>query len=162
MKADQNTRFLMEVRDCAMQMMLNGAYIQGEISSLQMPDALRQSLKEICENLISTKHDLMQEIYEADDLLKRDPDSGLSDSNFRNIRNWIMSSLTEMNQCVEATQRAITEGRADPLLFMLVAESTANVLNSAPSMHGVDNCDTIRVQAHKNLNEKLDEMSPDD
>jgi hypothetical protein len=133
MKTDPINRFLMEARACAMQMMQNGAYIQEELPSLTMPDALRQSLQELCANLISTKHDIIHEIHEADDLLKSDPDSGLLDLNLTNIRNWILESVGEMNQGVEAIQRAVTEGQADGILFMLVAESAMNVLHTLPA-----------------------------
>lgn len=94
MRTDPDTirSFLVQVRDRAMQMMENGAFIQKELPSLRMPDALRQKLDALCENLIGTKHDLIDEIFEIGGLLDDSPESPAIEQGIKRRVYWAVTS----------------------------------------------------------------------
>lgn len=142
MKTDPQTiqRCLAETRDFAIQMMQNAAYIQKELPSLKMSDDLRTSIKELCDELIRTKHDLMQEIFEASEWLESDPDR--FDLWKELTRPWILDVIMSINECVEAVQEAVKNGSASPLVSFLVMESAANILNTAPALPEVSEEET--------------------
>jgi predicted DNA-binding protein len=131
MKTDPDTirLFLVQVRDCAMQMMENGAFIQKQLPSLRMPDALRQKLDAFCENLIGTKHDLIHEIFEIDGLLDDSPENLAIAQGIERIRQWVFESIMEIDDCVNEVQRAVGLGEADGLLSILLMESGRNILS---------------------------------
>jgi len=58
--------------ECAVQMMQNAIYVQKELPNVQMSDALRRQAGEICDQLIGTKHDLITELFDLDELLPTD------------------------------------------------------------------------------------------
>jgi hypothetical protein len=133
MKTDPQTihRYLAETRDFAIQMMQNAAYIQKELPTLEMPDDLRTNIGKLCDELIGTKHDLMHEIFEASEWLESDPDRFELWREL--IRPWILDVIMSINECVEAVQEAAENGSTSPLVSLLVMESAANILNTAPA-----------------------------
>jgi hypothetical protein len=137
MKTDTQTIrcYLAETRDFAIQMMQNAAYIQKELPSLEMPDDLRTSIGKLCDELIGTKHDLMHEIFEASEWLESDPDRFKLWREL--IRSWILEVIMTINECVKAVQEAVKNGSASPLVSLLVMESAANILNTAPAFPAV-------------------------
>lgn len=135
MKTDPVTslRFLAQARDCAMQMMENGAYIQKELPSLRMPAALRQELEQLCANLISSKHDLLHEIVETGGVLDSAPESPVIAGKTERIRQWIVAAITGFHQCIVGARQAVNQGEADGLLCLLLTESAANILHAVPA-----------------------------
>ena len=77
MKTDpyEINRYLTESRNCALQMMQNAAYMQKELPSLEMSDGLREEIGKLCDDLISTKHALIAQIFECYELLEEDSDA---------------------------------------------------------------------------------------
>ena len=59
-----------EVHQCAMAMLDSGTYIQRELPNVRMDDAVRASAAELCSQLIGTKHDIIHELSDLDDLLR--------------------------------------------------------------------------------------------
>ena len=55
--------------DCAMEMFTNADFIQKELPNVKMPDALRATPEDLCSELIGTKHDIVSELSELDELL---------------------------------------------------------------------------------------------
>lgn len=133
MKTDHINRFLTEARACAMQMMENGSYIQKELPPLTMTDALREKLNALCTDLIGTKHDLIHEIFEIDELMATSPESPAIAGGIERMRQWIFETAQALQNNIEDIQEATQTGTADFLLQMLVMESSVNILNSIPS-----------------------------
>jgi hypothetical protein len=115
-----------------MQMMENAAFIQKEIPSLQMADDLRSTIRELCDNLIGTKHDLIHEIFEIEPRIETKPDSAQVQHGIQSMRQWMAEAINSVNDCVARVQKAVTQGTAMPLLGMLVMESAVNILNAVP------------------------------
>lgn len=134
MKTDPQTirHFLSETRACAIQMMQNAAYIQNEIPSLEMPDTLRVTIGELCDELIDTKHDLIHEIHEIEPLIATEPDSAQVQHGIASIRQWTAEAIGSINHGIAEIQEAVVKGSATPMLGMLVMESAVNILNAVP------------------------------
>jgi hypothetical protein len=126
-------QFLSEARNCAMQMMENGNYIQKELPSLTMPDELREKLDAICTSLIGTKHDLIHEIFEIDELVTTTPESPSIARSIERVRLWILGEVDSFNGGVAQVQEAVQAGTTDPLLQILLMESGFNILRMIPS-----------------------------
>jgi hypothetical protein len=135
MKTDPQTilRFLTEARNCAMQMMQNGSYILNELPPLRMTDALRKKIEALCISLIDSKHDLIHEIFEIDELVTSTPESPAITEGIERMRQWIFMATMSFHDCVKDVQRAVELGEADGLLSLLLTESAVNILNMVPS-----------------------------
>lgn len=59
--------FLQEARQCAMEMLANASYIEGELPNVELPDNLRAMTAQLCTTLVGTKHDVISELAELDD-----------------------------------------------------------------------------------------------
>ena len=140
MKTDLTTfhRFLGETHQCAMQMMENGSYILKQLPSLQMPDALRQQLEALCQELISTKHDLVHEIHEISELAVKTPGDPAIRERIDRICQWINGDNLSFKTGVDAVHEAMARGEVDGLLSLLLTESGVNILNACPTMPDFD------------------------
>lgn len=148
-------RFLAEARDCAIQMMENGAYIQKELPPLRMPAGLRQRLEQLCANLISTKHDLLHEIVEAREIVDSTPNSPAIAERTERIRRWIVTAITEFHQCIKAARQVVDQGEADGLLCLLLTESASNILHAVPA------APDAKVQPQPEPDEEEDDQDED-
>ncbi len=124
-------KFAGEAHSCAMQMMENAAYIQKELPGLEMPDSLRIQIEKLCTDLIGTKHDLIHEIHELDDLLETAPDH--IEPWVERIREWIIGQVRSVDECVAAVNAAASTGAAPFTVAILIMESAANILNATPA-----------------------------
>jgi hypothetical protein len=138
MKPDPEStlQFLMGARDCAIQMMENSDYIRKELPFLRMPETLRERITSLCDALISTKHDLMHEIFEVSELLERSPESPVIWNTIRQMRGWISESVMDFHAIVLAVREAVDEGEADGVLSLLVQESGVNILQTMACLPG--------------------------
>ena len=136
MKTDPQeiNRYLNESRNCAMQMIQNAAYMQKELPSLEMSDGLREEIGKLCDDLISTKHDLIGEIFECYELLAEDSDAPQIGKMINQIHQWMSGSVGSIQECVAAIQQSIAQGTAAPVLGMLVMESAVNIIKAVPAL----------------------------
>jgi hypothetical protein len=67
------------IRDCALAMMGNASYIQQELPRVEMTEELRSRTAEICESMVGTKHDVISELFEMDELLQAEADRAEAD-----------------------------------------------------------------------------------
>ena len=58
-------------RDCAMIMMETANYIHAELPKIQIGEALQSQAKKVCSALIGTRHDVISELFELEDLLEQ-------------------------------------------------------------------------------------------
>ena len=117
-------------RECAVQMLSNAMYVQRELPNVQMPDALRARTQEVCGALIGTKHDLITELGEIDELVAGDGTDEAIAVRVERIVAWILEDLKALHDVVMAVDE---ESRRDPgvgLASLLVTESATNVFNA--------------------------------
>lgn len=118
-------------RDCAMVMLETADYIQAELPNVQIDKALQSLTKTVCSALIGTKHDVISELFEIDDLLSP---GGASSSEIASrldrIIRWLWEDVSGMHKLVMALDSAKKRNPAFALAYVLVAESATNVLNA--------------------------------
>ncbi len=141
MKTDPQeiNRYLSESHTCAMQMMMNAAYIQKELPNLSMPDDLRATISNLCDELIGTKHDLMNEIIECRELMAENTDTSQTEQKLQVMHQWMIAGVQNIQECVTTIQQRIADHSVEPLVGMLVMESAANVISSIPAYPEVMN-----------------------
>jgi hypothetical protein len=141
MKADSQeiNRYLSESHTCAMQMMMNAAYIQKELPNLTMPDDLRATITNLCDELIGTKHDLMNEIIECSELMVINTDTSQTEQKLQVMHQLIIKGVQNIQECVTTIQQRIADHSVEPLVGMLVMESAVNVISSIPAYPEVMN-----------------------
>ena len=61
--------FIMEARSCARAMLESGTYIEQELPNVSMEASLHAAAAELCTQLVGTKHDIIHELSELDDLV---------------------------------------------------------------------------------------------
>jgi hypothetical protein len=122
--------FTLCARECAVQMMQNAIYVQKELPNVQMSDALRRQAGEICDQLIGTKHDLITELFDLDELLPTGASDATIGERVERMVRWARDDLLRLHELVVAIE---DEGRRDPqamIAGILVMESAGNVLNA--------------------------------
>lgn len=119
-----------EARRCAMVMMESAGFIRAELPDVTMSDALRARTEELCDTLVATKHDLVSELAEMEELL----DSGTAASALRGrverILGWMRDDITRMHELVTALDSGRRNHPAYALAYILVAESAVYVLEA--------------------------------
>jgi hypothetical protein len=128
-------RFLTETHACAMQMMENAAFIQQELPLHGMPDSLRARIETLCEQLVGTKHDLIHEVFEIDDLMPSAPDAAVIHERLERIRQWISETTMTFHNCVLSVEESVDKGEVDASVSLLLTESGYNILTTVPAAH---------------------------
>ncbi len=116
-----------------MQMMENSSYILKQLPSLQMPDVLRRQLETLCSDLIGTKHDLVHEIHEVDELTMTSPGASAIRNGVERMCQWIDEANMQFKDGVETVHEAVITGEVEGLLSLLLTESGINILNATPT-----------------------------
>lgn len=120
-----------EARTCALVMLGNACYIERELERVQLPDDLRAQTVEICSNLIGTKHDVISELSELDDILAAPTlDFTLVASRIERIVRWLSDDLPAIHALVTALHSASAREPQYGAACVLVTESAANILNA--------------------------------
>jgi len=131
MNTDLVLSFLSQARQCAMAMLDNGAYIESELPNVELPKGLHAKAKQVCSDLIGTKHDVIHEIFDIDDLLETLPqDDDAISSRIQRIVDWLSEPIREMHELVQELQSASRNDHKYGLTFVLITESATNILNA--------------------------------
>ncbi len=124
------TPFVMATRECALQMMSNARFVLNELPNVQMPETFRERTRSVCNDMIGTKHDLITELFDLDELVAGEaPDEEVAERVERIVR-WTVEDLVRLDGVV---RELWAESDRDPKVVLgsaLVSESAANVLNS--------------------------------
>ena len=122
--------FLISARDCAMQMLCNATYIQKELPNVAIPDGLGEKIEAVCVSLIATKHDVMTEVLELDNLPLTTPPDVL-DETINMIMKWLGEPIRDMDKLALACQAAASEDERFIGCSLLIGESATNILNAS-------------------------------
>jgi hypothetical protein len=118
------------IRDCALIMLENASYIQRELPNVEMLEVLRLQTAEVCESMIGTKHDVISELFEIDELLKSKTDWAVVSSRTDRIIEWLWEDISKMHQVVMALLEDSQKNESHTLSLILVQESAANIINA--------------------------------
>ena len=125
--------FKFKAERCAHEMLNNAANVTKELPSLQISDAHRAEIVQICSDLIGNKHDVISELFEMDEL---DP---IEDKNalivrVQRIKSWLGECLPVLHTLVQSLELQSTTQPGYRLAFLLVAESATNILHAFIAM----------------------------
>jgi len=118
------------IRDCALIMLENASYIQRELPNVETRESLRLQTAEVCESMVGTKHDIISELFEIDELLKSKIDWAAVSSRIDRLIRWLWEDISKMHQVVMALREDSQKNQNHTLLLILVQESTANIFNA--------------------------------
>jgi hypothetical protein len=118
-----------EARKCAAAMLESGTYIGRELPNVRMDEPVRMATVELCSRLVGTKHDIIHELFELDELLA----SGASDERIKSaiarIIDWLGDDIRQMHELVTALDAAAKNDPTRVSAYLLVAGSAVNILN---------------------------------
>ena len=114
---------------CALQMLSNASYIQGELPSLDVPDEHRLRIEAVCDSLISTKHDVITETFELEELAQSGVPQARLDEKMGRISQWLCETLGEMHELVMEVERLVSSDPRYSHVFILIVESATNIAN---------------------------------
>ncbi|WP_395718823.1 hypothetical protein [Prosthecobacter sp.] len=124
--------FMQATRACAMQMLSNASYIQRELPSLDVPAELRAKIETVCGSLVNTKHDVITEIFELEELQRDGASEERLSEKMERISKWLCESIEEMHELVQEVQQLVSHDPSHSVLFVLIIESATNIANSLP------------------------------
>jgi hypothetical protein len=133
--------YLRATEECAHEMMSNAAYILGELPSLTVSQSLRERIESVCNQLISTKHDIAHELHEIDEI--ESPDGiAAAVPRIGRVHAWISEDMGAVHSLVESLMQEFDKGD-DGLAALLVTESATNMLMRYTAM--LDKFERIQV-----------------
>lgn len=121
---------LSAIRNCANLMLENASYIQGELPNVEMNGTLRSQTVEICGSMVGTKHDVVSELFEIDELLESKTDWGTISSRLDRVMSWLWQDISKTHQLVMALREDSENNKNHTLSLILVQESATNILNA--------------------------------
>jgi hypothetical protein len=95
-----------------------------------MRKALRSQTAEVCESMVGTKHDVISELFEIDELLKSKTDWAAVSSRIDHLIRWLWEDISKMHQVVMALREDSQKNQDHTLSLILVQESAANIINA--------------------------------
>jgi hypothetical protein len=122
---------MVATRTCAMVMLESGTYIRKELANVQMDAALKSEAESVCDDYIATKHDVIHELHELDDLVRDHCAPDIVEKRMNRIVEWLTDTVRKAHPLVKALEvnselPKVDEGGG----YLLVAESAANVLTA--------------------------------
>lgn len=123
-------RLINAIKDCALIMLKNAIYIQGELPKVEMPEAIREQTKEICESMAGTKYEVVSELFIIHELLKSEADQADVSSRIFKLIRWLWEDILKMHHVVLALQEESRKNENYTLSLILVQESAANIINA--------------------------------
>lgn len=112
---------------CAHSLLANVMYIQKELPSIEAPEAQQSAISQICSVLIGTKHDVVSELFDLQDL-EGSAAPGVIRQRVERIVQMLIEDLTQLHEVVQALGLASSSDERVGLAYLLVAESATNVL----------------------------------
>jgi hypothetical protein len=113
---------------CAMIMLENAGYIERELPALSFEESLRGPAGQMCSQLVGTKHDIMTEIGELDELLAGEPTQERMATYIERIVRWLGDDMKQMHELVTTLDAAAQRDERNGRAFVLVSESAINIL----------------------------------
>lgn len=130
MDAEGLGEMLGAVRDCALEMLENATFIEGELDAVHLDAELKVRTVALCSQMAGVKHDAIHELFDIDDMVA----SGAADDR---IAERLRSLVSDLAGPVRGLHALVLDLRAaqerDPesqLAYVLVMESTTNVVMS--------------------------------
>ena len=119
-------RFMGMTGNCAMSMMMNAVYIQKNLPTIEVEERHQERIKVVCDELISTKHDVFHELMDLGEALKDGREEAKCWMIAERMMRWLQEPIATLHEAV----LLLKDAPATSLAFMLVAESGVNIMNA--------------------------------
>ena len=127
--------FVLATRECALQMLSNATYVLGELSNVKLSDGLRERTRDVCTALIGTKHDLITELFDLDDLVATEASDAQVGERVERIVRWASEDVRKLHEVATALDKASSlDDLQSVRASLLVMESAGNVLRAYQPM----------------------------
>jgi hypothetical protein len=127
--------FVLAARECAMQMLANAQYVLGELPNVKVSQGLRTQIREVCEALVGTRHDLITELFDLSDLVATDASDEQVGERVERIKQWAREDIAKLVDVVTALEEECKRDPGVELTHLLVMESTGNIRQAYQPMH---------------------------
>lgn len=121
------TAFLSAAASCAHEMMKNAMFMEKEFPSIAISKHLRGAIESVCSSLVGTKHDIITELGEIQDLVEADASAALESRVDRVVR-WLGEELPKLDAVVTSLNAVRVTDSAAGTAYLLVAGSAVNVM----------------------------------
>ncbi len=121
---------LCAIRDCALIMLENASYVQRELPNVEVADPIRSQVVKVCDAMVGTKHDIMTELFEIDELLESDAESTPIPFRLTRCVRWLWEDISRLHEVVMALRANSRKNPNHTLATILVEESAANILRA--------------------------------
>ncbi len=121
---------LSAIHDCALIMLENASYVRRELPNVVVADPLKSQTAEVCDAMVGTKHDVISELFEIDELLKSDAEVAIISSRLARSIRWLWEDISRLHDVVMALRADSQKDQNYSLALILVEESAANILNA--------------------------------
>ncbi len=114
---------------CAHSLLANVTYIQKELPTLDIPDAQRGAITNICSTLIGTKHDVTGELFDLQEI--DEPATSITiQGRVGRIQQMFAEDLMQLHEVAKSLDVAQQSDASLRLAYLLVAESAGNMFRS--------------------------------
>ena len=100
------------------------------INCLAWSNQIRIQIESMCASLISTKHDVISELFELAELSATSSSPSELIPAADRIVEWFQEAIGEMKQVVQSLQASAQTNVGVDLCFVLIAESAINILSA--------------------------------
>lgn len=128
MNASALRSLMSEAHRCAMAMLSNAEFVGKELPNVRMDEATRTRTRELCERLVGTKHDIVSELGELDDLLEESAGEDRIKRKVAMMLKWLGEDVELLHGLVTALEAAAKRDPDCTSAYILVSESAVNVI----------------------------------
>lgn len=121
---------LSAIRSSAMELLSNALFVERELPNVSLPPELRARTAALCGSLVGTKHDVLNELDEYDELVASGAGEAVLGQRVARMVRWLGDDVAELDAVVRALEEATREDERVGSAYVLVAESAANVLRA--------------------------------
>jgi hypothetical protein len=129
MTAEEIRTLMTEARVCALVMLENASYVERELAHVHISDDLRSRACDVCSSLVGTKHDILSELGELNEILASPAVDDLDvATRLERVVRWLSDDLPKMYELVAHLNAASEHDSQYTAASVLVTESAANIL----------------------------------
>ena len=118
--------FIKRANACAHILIDNAAFIGNEIPAMDIADARRLEIEDLCEKMFGTKHDVVSEIFDMEEAADEQANSRTIQGRVTRMYEWIFEDVKALHGLVKSLEAEDDGG----LLYLLIAGAGMNIVNS--------------------------------
>jgi hypothetical protein len=116
-----------EARRCAGAILEIASRIRAELPDVSMSDALRVRTEQVCSALVGTKHDVVSELFEMDELVGSDAHTSTLVSRMRRLVRWLGEDVDRVHELVTDLEAAADREPGHRAAYVPISGSAAGV-----------------------------------